>query len=279
MALRKNGNQPPTLDQLRSQHSELTSRAGAVTGQLARLDPVADWELASRALAEQAALERAVVALELRIEAAAVAERAAGVEAQDAARQAAAVAAHKRVDDAARAVCDALQRLQAGELAELWAARAQLVDMPNPAASPAFGVSAAVAGALDAWQRLAPTWLGLPEPEPAAVVAVKEARAAVKRAEARLDDLRALKRQVKHGAAQPDDSALVNAAQGVQGCRRRLLRLEHPEIVDEAEIIPKTVRGLENELDGWLGIFWENQRRAAFQAQQQAQAQQSPVMA
>jgi hypothetical protein len=277
MALRKNGNQPPTLDQLRSQHSELTSRAGAVAGQLARLDPVNDWELASRALAEQAALERAVVALELRIEAAQIAERAAGAEAQDAERAARAVAAQARLDAAAKAYLDALAGLPAAELA---AAQLELGAVGGWASSPALLAIHAARDVDGVFQRLrfvAPTWCGLPEPEPAAVVAVKEARAAVKRAEQRLDDLRAMKRQVKHGAAQPDDSMLVQAAGAVLACRRRLLFLTDGVALDSDDGMQRCLGGLQNELSGWLEGVYEARRRAEFQAQQQAQ--QSLVMA
>lgn len=279
MALLKKSVQPGGLAELQAQHKELTSRAGAVAGQLARLDPVNDWELASRALAEQAALERAVVALELRIEAAQIAERAAGAEAQDAERAARAVAAQARLDAAARAYVDALDRLP---LAELDAAQRELgavAGWPSPAAGVVIGLAAQVIQNKERLRYVAPSWCGLPEPEPAAVVAVKEARAAVKRAETRLEDLRGLKRQVKHGAAQPDDSMLVQAAGAVLATRRRLLFLTDGVALGDDDGLNRCIGGLQNELSGWLEGVYEARRRAEFQAQQQAQAQQSPVMA
>ena len=228
MALLKKSNQPGGVAELQAQHKELSSRAGAVAGQLARLDPVNDWELASRALAEQSALERALGALAERIEAAQIAERAAGREAQDAAQAARAVAARARLDAAARAYGDALQRLP---LAELDAAKRELgavAGWPSPAAGVVIGAAAQVIQNLERLRYVAPTWCGLPEPPTKHAQALAEARAALERAKDRLAAGKKLLNEQRNDAVGPTISTerMAELAAGVDIAQRRLAELQ-----------------------------------------------------
>ena len=283
MALRKAKNgDTPTLAELQAQRSELAGRLGPLAGQLARLDPVNDWELMARALGERQALEMAVQALAERIEAAQREQAAGAAGAREQERQERAAVACVALESKARAVCDLVQFFDAGALAELEAAARELGacgGWPDPAAGVALRLAGAVDAALAQWRLHAPTWLGLPEPPSVAELALKEARAAVARSEQRLDDLRGMKRQGKHGAAQPDNNMLVQAAGAVLACRRRLLFLTDGVALDSDDGLNRCLGGLGNELSGWLEAYYEAQRRAQVKAQQEAQAQQSPVMA
>ena len=266
---KRNGNTPTTLAQLQAQRGELAARLGAVGGQLARLDAVNDWELASRALAEQAALERAVQALDQRIEAAQREEAAGAAGEREQARQERAAVARLALEVKAREVFDAAQALDNGLLAELWAAARELGAagaIPDPSAAVAIRLAGAVDVALREWRTYAPTWLGLPEPMTAQQSALLDRSAAVAVAEARLQALRDLRNRGKHGQPRPDDALLLTTAFGVQGARLALLKLTEPSLSPD-EALARSCAGVA-ELAGWYG----NVREAKDDAQRKAAA-------
>lgn len=226
---KKNGNQP-TLAELQAQRQDLAGRLGAIDGQLARLDPVASWELVSRALAEQSALTMAVAALDERIAAAELAERAANREAQEQARSERAVAARSAMDDAARRYVDAVLALPAADLAQAQHELGAVGGFPSGAAGVALELANRIDATLPRLRLIAPGWLGLPVPDKHAQL-VAEARAALERAERRLAELRKLQagRRYIDAGAEPihgvtkerlDDAQLV-----VDNCRQRLAAL------------------------------------------------------
>ena len=226
MALRKNGKTPATADELTAQRQDLAGRLAAVGGQLARLDPVNDWELCSRALGEQTALERALSALDERIEAARLAERHANREAQDAERAARAVAARDAMDAAARAYVDALQALPVAELAAAHHELAQVGGWPSPAALVALHATRDVDGVFVWLRTLAPTWLGLPTPDKRAL-ALAEAETALKRAKDRLAAGRKLLNEQRNDAVGPTITTdrMAELVAGVDIAQRRLAEL------------------------------------------------------
>ena len=236
--MKKNGNGlPPTLAELRAQRDDLAGRLAAVGGQLARLDPVNNWELVSRALAEQQALERAVAALAERIETAEAAEAAAARE-----ELAAAAAERRRALDAhaleiGRQIAEQAMAWRDGLLADLAEAQRDLARtggiLPSPVA-PALVISRAIDQALGSWRGLAPTWLGLPPAPTPRERAIAETRDALERAEARESDLKRLsskQRYTEPGEHVPyvPPERLAEATAIVASLRRRLAELQAAE--------------------------------------------------
>ena len=268
MAILKKQPPTPTLEDLQRQRSELAGRLGAVAGQLARLDPVNDWELASRALAEQAALERAVGALDQRIEAAQREQAAGAAGAREQERQERAAVARANLESKARAVCDLVQSFDAGALAELEAATRELGaagGWPDPAAGVALRLAGAVDASLAQWRVHQPTWLGLPEPPSKEAQALAERQAAVARAERLLADARKLQREQRHGGPSVSPDLVLTFAHGLAGVTAGLLRLTEPDLTDHERTV-KSNSGIP-ELAGWLGDYLERyndaQRKAA----------------
>lgn len=225
---KRNGNTPPTLADLQAQRGELAARLGATNGQLARLDPVNDWELCSRALGEQQALERALSTLDERMGAMALAERTAQRDALEAARSEQAAAARARMDEAARAYVDALLALPLAELAQARHELAAVAGWPSPAAGVALDIAAHIDRTWPRLRMVAPSWLGLPERDVRAEQ-IAEARAALERAEQRLDDLRKAfvkQRYDAEGAVHVPYERVESAELDVQSCRRRLAEVE-----------------------------------------------------
>lgn len=227
MALRKNGNQPPTLDQLQAQRQDLAGRLAAVGGQLQRLDPVNDWELASRALGEQQALTMALSALAERIAAQEVAERDQVRQERDAAQQERAAAARARMDETARAYLDALAGLPVANLAAAQHELAAVGGWPSPAAMLAIYAARDIDGAFQQLRSVAPTWLGLPAEDKHAR-ALAEAQDALKRAEQRLANLRKAQNAQRYDADGPTVrlDRVEDATVEVDICRRRLAELQ-----------------------------------------------------
>ena len=273
MALKRNGNQPPTLAQLQAQRQDLAQRLAALAGAAARLDPVNDWQVLATQLAEQTALERAISTLDERIEAARLAERAANRDALDAERAARAVAARANLDAAARAYVDALQALPAAQLAAARHELAQVAGWPGPAAGAAIDAARQIDGLFVRLKMAAPEWLGLPSPPSPAAQALAERKAAVERAERLLEDCRKVQREQRHGGPSVSQSLLENYAHGLAGARAGLLRLTEPDLSDH-DVTVKSSSGI-RELAGWLGDYLEKYN----DAQRLAQAQQSPAMA
>jgi hypothetical protein len=221
---KRNGNTPPTLAELQAQRGELAARLGATNGQLARLDPVNDWELCSRALGEQQALERALGALDERIEAMALAEQTAQRDALDVARSERAAAARARMDETARAYVDGLLALPLAEVAQARQELAAVAGWPSSAAGVPLDIARYIDGSLQRLRMIAPTWLGLPERDVRAEQ-IAEAQDALKRATARLAELQALFNKQRYdaaGSAPVSYERLESATLDVESCKRRL---------------------------------------------------------
>ena len=267
--MKRNGKQPTTLPELEAQRQDLAGRLAALGAQLARLDPVGDWQLVARALGERQALELAVTALDERIEAARREQAAGAAGAREQERQERAAAARINLERAARAVCGAVIALDNGVLAELRAAARELGaagGWPDPAAGVALRLAGAVDGSLAQFRLHAPTWLGLPEPMTAEQSALLDRTTAVAVAEARLQALKDLRNKAKHGAARPDDALITQVAFGVQGTRLALLKLTEPDLSPD-EALARSCAGVA-ELAGWYG----NVREAKDDAQRKAAA-------
>lgn len=226
MALRKNGKTTPTLAELRAQRQDLAGRLAALAGAAARLDVVNDWQILATQLAEQSALERAIAQLDERIEAAQLAERSANREAQDAERAARAVAAQRQMDDAARRLVDALERLP---LAELDAAQRELgacAGWPSPAAGVVIALAGTVAQSKERLRSVAPTWVGLPATDKRAL-ALAEAETALKRANGRLAAGKKILAAQRNDAQGPTITTdrMAELVAGVDIAQRRLAEL------------------------------------------------------
>lgn len=219
------------LDQLRAQRQELAGRLAKAETRAANMDPLNDWENLSQLTSEIQSLERAIATADQRIEAAERAAAAAAVAERDAERSERALAARINLEAVARQVCDELQRLDAGLLADLDAAGRELAAVggfPSSQIGPALEVRQAVRLSLERWRGLAPVWVGLPEPLTRVELARREEEARLSQMEAQLAEWKRLGNKDRydagHGATNVQDrvSDLVKL---VASSRERLAAL------------------------------------------------------
>lgn len=276
MAIRRKTNNTTTAADLRTQRDELVTRLAATEAQARDLDPLEDWERLSALATEAIALERAVAAADARIAEAERNEAAAAREARDAQRSQRAVDARANLEAVARKVCDELQRLDTGLLADFDAALRELGAVggfPTAPIGPALSVRKAASVALDRWHTVAPTWVGLPEPPSRYEQALAERRQRVIDAEERLEDARtqAKKANGRHGNSGDWRRVIESHAYGLQAARMQLLQLESPDL-DPDEVFKRSTAGLGNELANYIGRYWEGRRAEEFRKQQEAEA-------
>lgn len=261
----KTNTPPASVQELEAKHAELTARLVDVTAQAGALDPLADWERAGSVAAQGTALQNALGALDAQL---VTARRLAA----DEARAAAEAAKHERTVQAlagartaARATIDVLQHLNKTVLSDLDKAVQELAQAGGyytPEVGQVVGLRQQVTRTLDTMRSVQPEWFGLPKPLSMQEQALFEARRDVDGATARLESLRKESKRPRYaGESSPDyRHAITTAAYGLQAARVRLLRLTEPGLNDD-EVFSRSVNGISDVLDDFIGRHYENQRQ------------------
>lgn len=258
MALRKK--QLSEIEILQAQRADLAERMAEADKIAKQADPVAEWAKVSKAASDYLALERAIYTLDQRIAEAEALAREQAAQERDAAKQERAIAAKVRAEALAEQLAGEMVRLDQGLLADLDGALAELASAggwPAPMVGTAAHLRRQIGASLAGWRSISPRWFGLPEPRPAAELALEERQLAVKRAEERLADAR---KQAK--AAMSSSSwqrVLDNHAHGLAAARRQLLALTSPDL-SEDELFTRATAGLHDELGTYIGDHWEWRR-------------------
>ena len=271
-------NTPPTLGELEAKRSELTARLVDVTAQAGALDPLADWERAGSAAAQQTALQNAIGALDAQL---VTARRLAA----DEARAAAEAATHERkvqalagARTAAKATVDVLQHLDAHVLSDLDKAIIELHAVGGYAPLEVGHVAnlrGAVTRTLENLRSVQPEWFGLPKPPTREEQALAEARRRVDEITDRLESLRKEANRPRYAGEASGDyrNVIETTAHGLRAARVQLMRLEEPNL-SEDEVFQRSVNGLGRELDNFIGRHYEAQRQQAAQEARESRANQ-----
>lgn len=220
------------LDTIRQQRIELVQRLARIEAEAATYDPLDQWEQLSKAATESQALERAIAAADERIAQAERQQQQEAAAAVEAARAERSLAARAHVLAIAEQIAQQAQSWEGGLLADLDAALRELAltgGYPPAPVAPALVIRQAVAQALKRWCSVAPEWVGLPTPPTPRELALAEARAALERAEQRLEELRKAfnkQRYDAEGAVYVPYERVEDATQTVDICKRRLAELQ-----------------------------------------------------
>ena len=275
----KTNTPPPPVAELEAKRSELTARLADVTAQAGALDPLADWERAGSVAAQGTALQNALDALDAQL---VTARRLAAEEARaaaEAAKYERTVQALAGARTAARATFDVLQHFDKTVLADLDKAAQELAQAGGyytPEVGHVVNLRQQVTRTLENLRSVQPEWFGLPKPPTREEQALAEARRSVDECTARLESLRKEAKRPRF-AGEPSGGdfkpVIVLAAYGLQAARARLMRLTEPGL-SEDEVFERSVNGLGNELDDYIGRHYENQRQRAAKETRESRANQ-----